>query len=264
MDDFDLTTTQMIGAWQAMCAASPGYVHGSDNGLEYVFSGLPIAFFNVAIVARRGVTAAALSDAARRACPLAASQNAPWLFVVTHEGLNDGVDAAQTLDPIGLVPLMPLTGMVAEAVEPPGPLPEGLQIEVPRDEDRLAAVLSVNALAYGMDLASGQSLMATPSYWTNRVPVVGSVDGKAVCTTAVFMVDGYRYVALVATDPAYQRRGYADAVMRHALKVAADMHGPRPTVLHATDAGRPVYERMGYRPIARHTLFIEKRFLEGH
>jgi predicted GNAT family acetyltransferase len=78
------------------------------------------------------------------------------------------------------------------------------------------------------------------------------------------MVDGYRYVALVATDPSQQRRGYADAAMRGALQHAAVVHGERPTVLHATDAGRPIYERMGYRTISNHTIFMEKAFVNGH
>jgi ribosomal protein S18 acetylase RimI-like enzyme len=78
------------------------------------------------------------------------------------------------------------------------------------------------------------------------------------------MVDGYRYVALVATDPSTQRRGYAEAAMRHALEVAAEQHGDCPTVLHATDAGRPTYARMGYVKISTHTLFMEGRFLDGH
>jgi hypothetical protein len=51
---------------------------------------------------------------------------------------------------------------------------------------------------------------------------------------------------------------------RHALDVAAATYGDAPTTLHATDAGRRIYERMGYQPIASHTAFIEKRFLEGH
>ena len=186
------------------------------------------------------------------------------MFIVTHEGLADGVDATQTLDAVGLAPMMPLTGMRATQVAPPASLPGGLQVEVPQDDGRCADVLNVNALAYGMDLEAGQSLMAKRSFWIDHVPVVGSIDGKAVCSTAVLMVDGYRYVALVATDPAYQRRGYADAVMRHALKVAEEVHGSHPTFLHATEAGRPVYERMGYEAIARHTIFLEKRFLEGH
>jgi predicted N-acetyltransferase YhbS len=78
------------------------------------------------------------------------------------------------------------------------------------------------------------------------------------------MVDGYRYVAFVATEPAHQRRGYGEAVMRHALDAAAAAHGEHPTILHATDAGRPIYARMGYEAVATHMAFIEKRFLAGH
>jgi predicted GNAT family N-acyltransferase len=80
----------------------------------------------------------------------------------------------------------------------------------------------------------------------------------------VILVDGYRYVALVATHPDHQRRGYADVVMRRALELSDQTYPDRPKVLHASDAGRPVYERMGYKPISTHTIFIEKRFLTGH
>ena len=52
--------------------------------------------------------------------------------------------------------------------------------------------------------------------------------------------------------------------MRHALEAAAAAHGELPTVLHATEAGRPVYERMGYAAISRHTFFIDKAFLPGN
>lgn len=86
---------------------------------------------------------------------------------------------------------------------------------------------------------------------------------SASCAT-VLLVDGYRYVAPVATHPAQQRRGYAEAAMPHALDVAAQTHGQRPTFLHATNAGRPVYERMSYAPVSTHTVFMEKRFLTGH
>lgn len=78
------------------------------------------------------------------------------------------------------------------------------------------------------------------------------------------MVDGLRYVALVATIAGQQRRGFADAATRHALESAATTHGETPTVLHATAAGRPGYERMGYRTISNHTVFMEKRFLQEH
>ena len=107
-------------------------------------------------------------------------------------------------------------------------------------------------------------MIGTRSFWKDHVPVVGWTGGKPASGAAVMMVDGLRYVALVATDPAHQRRGYAEAAMRRALDVAAERHGDVPSFLHATDAGRPIYERMGYTTVTTHTIFMEKRFLEGH
>ena len=135
---------------------------------------------------------------------------------------------------------------------------------MPRDDNGCSAVLDVNGLAYGMDLEAGKDLVGTPSFWANHFPVLGLIDGTPACSAAVMLVDGYRYVALVATDPGQQRRGYADAAMRRALELSAQAHGERPTVLHATEVGRPVYERMGYTAISAHTIFIDKAFLTEH
>ncbi len=180
MDHFDLTTTQLTGAWRTMCAGAPGYQHRSADGVEYIFSGLPIAFFNVAIVtARRRDSRGAGRRRPQCDARGPAAQQVPWMFIVTHDALEDGVDATQTLDAAGLAPMMPLTGMLATTVSPSASLPGGLQLEVPQDDERCADVLNVNALAYGMDLEAGQSLMAKRSFWASHVPVVGSVDGKA-------------------------------------------------------------------------------------
>jgi ribosomal protein S18 acetylase RimI-like enzyme len=186
------------------------------------------------------------------------------MFVVTHETLAPGVDAASVLDPAGLTPMLPLTGMRAERLAPATRFPEGLLLAVPGDDDSCTAVFDVNAAAYGVSLDACKPTYGKPAFWSGHVPALGRVDGTPVASAAVFMVDGHRYVALVATMPEQQRRGYAEAVMRHALDVAATTYGEKPTFLHATDAGRPVYARMGYQPVASHTAFIEKRFLEEH
>ena len=102
------------------------------------------------------------------------------------------------------------------------------------------------------------------AFWRDQFPVVALAAESPAACAAVMMVDGHRYVALVATDPPLQRRGYADAAMRQALANAASVHGERPTVLHATEAGKPVYVRMGYQVLATHTVFMEKRFLTEH
>ena len=125
-------------------------------------------------------------------------------------------------------------------------------------------MLDVNRAAYGMDLAASRPAYGVPAFWAGHVPVLGRVAGGAATSAAVLMAGGYRYVALVATDPAHQKRGFAEAVMRRALTIAEERYGPCPTFLHATDAGRPIYARMGYEAVSTHTCFIDKRFLAGH
>jgi GNAT superfamily N-acetyltransferase len=53
------------------------------------------------------------------------------------------------------------------------------------------------------------------------------------------------YVQWVSTDPAHRRKGYARAVMT-ALHDWATGQGVKVIDLHATYAGRPLYESMGY------------------
>jgi GNAT superfamily N-acetyltransferase len=263
-DDVDLSIRQFSQAWQLMTAGSRGYTRQAGQGIEYIFSGLPVGFLNAALLTGRDVSSDALTSHGAAAYAWARSRDVPWLFVVTHDTLAAGVDAAAALDGCGLAPMMPLTGMLAQRISPASRVPELLELTVPDEDPGCSALLDVNSLAYGMDLGASKPVIGTRSFWQDHVPVVGWTGGTPVSGAAVMMVDGLRYVALVATDPAHQRRGYAEAAMRRALDVAAERHGDVPSFLHATDAGRPIYERMGYTTVARHTLFMEKRFLEGH
>lgn len=265
MDDHvEFSVRQFAEAWRLMCTRVPDHTAAAVDGVEYIFSGRPIAFFNVAVITGRGIDSDALEARAERACAWSSNKGVPWLFIVTREALDPATDPVAVLDACGLAPIMALTGMYAQRVAPAAHVPDGLQLTVPQSDSECSAVVDVNAAAYGMDLESGKDLIGTRSFWTDHFAVLGLTAGRPACCAAVLMVEGIRYVALVATDPAQQRRGYADAAMRRALELSAEVHGERPTVLHATDAGRPVYERMGYAPITTHTLFMEKALLAGH
>jgi GNAT superfamily N-acetyltransferase len=50
----------------------------------------------------------------------------------------------------------------------------------------------------------------------------------------------------VYTEPGWRRRGLAERLMR-ALLAWADARGLSSVVLHASDEGRPLYERLGFR-----------------
>jgi GNAT superfamily N-acetyltransferase len=262
-DLVDLSIQQFAGAWRVMCAAAPGASIAAIDDIHYIFSGSTIAFFNIALVTERGIGVDRLKAHVEHARAWASAEKVPWLFVVTNEALASGVDATAVLEGCEFAPTMTLIGMLAQHVAPLTTIPNGLELTMPTDDAGCSAILDVNGLAYGLDLEAGKDLVGTCSFWARHFPVLGLIDGKPVCSAAVLMVDGYRYVALVATDPAHQRQGYAEAAMRRALELSANVHHERPTVLHATEAGRPIYERMGYKTIAAHTIYTDKAFLSS-
>ena len=263
-DDVELSLAQIREAWRLMCAPAAGPTIEDRGEIFFAFSGLPIPFFNIAVINERNLSGETLRSQAEAARAWAVDKQVPWFLLVTHERLLPGVDATVVLEDCGLVPAIPVTGMLAQRVAPAGRQPEGLRLGVPQDDAGCAALLDVNALAYAMPLDDAKPVLGRRGFWQDHFPVLGTAGDTPACCAAVLMVDGHRYVALVATDPAQQRRGYADAAMRHALEAAARVHGELPTVLHATDAGRPVYERMGYTAISTHKFFIEKAFLAVH
>jgi GNAT superfamily N-acetyltransferase len=261
-DEVELSIRQFVDAWRVICAASPTSSAMSGDGLECVFSGLPIGFFNLGMLTGHCVSGDQLESLAREAGAWAADKQVPWLFVVTHERLQDGVDAPSRLEQCGFAPVMPLTGMHARHLTPSNGMPAELELVVPEDDGGCASLCDVNGAAYGMALEAAIPVVGRRAFWQAHVPVLGLVGGAPASCAAVLRVDGHHYVAMVATTPGQQRRGYAEAAMRRALDLADRANGPRPTVLHATDAGRPGYARMGYSTISSHTVFMEQRFLE--
>ena len=55
------------------------------------------------------------------------------------------------------------------------------------------------------------------------------------------------YVFNIYTDPAYRRRGVAREIMLR-LMDDARQRGIKRVDLHATEVGRPVYEKLGFKP----------------
>jgi GNAT superfamily N-acetyltransferase len=262
--DVNLSVRQLCEAWRVMCRDAPGRRLASADGIDFIFSGLPVAFFNVAVLTHPSISASALRALAQAAREWAAEVPVPWFFVVTHDAIQPGVDATAILGECGLGAALPLTGMFAAQVPAVASAPAGLQITLSDADADCATLVDINSAAYEMDLDAAKVVLGKQAFWNDHVAVLGSVAGVPASGAAVLMVDGCRYVLLVATAPAHRRHGYAEAVMRRALEVAASAHGDCPTVLHATDAGRPIYARMGYAPISTHTLYMDAALLGSH
>ena len=89
--------------------------------------------------------------------------------------------------------------------------------------------------------------------YADRPHVVVAGAGVVLREQLPFPVDGGRGVRFgeqglvinVYTEPAHRRRGLAERVMR-ALLAWAETRGLSSVILHASDDGRPLYERLGF------------------
>jgi GNAT superfamily N-acetyltransferase len=175
-----------------------------------------------------------------------------WLLCLSPDMLPEGLRdrATEIRERYGLVPVVSMTGMVTGELAPPRrPLPQ-LEFRRVRAEDTRKEVARINAVAYQIPLAWGDEALDHPAMWGGGSHgYVAYVDGKPVSTATVLLLEQCHYVGLVATLPELQRRGYAEAVMRHAMAQAQEEAGPKQTVLHATAAGEPLYRAMGFHPI---------------
>ncbi|MDX2149211.1 MAG: GNAT family N-acetyltransferase [Bryobacteraceae bacterium] len=255
---FDLlleSNQQAAGAWKEFARRSETGVIVEHDGVIAAFSGGPIPFFNAQFLPEPCRDATEFERRARAAAAYGKASGLPWIFFLCHEWAPE--NAIEIATGAGLSPMMPLTGMVATELAPPRRALPPMEIVSAAGDKRVQdQVFLLNAAAYGMP---GEAMLAANTngfFAEGMYSAVGYVDGTPVSTATTFAVEGVLYVALVATHPDHQGKGYAEAVMRESLRMASQATGLTRTVLHASDAGHPVYLRMGYRDTATFTVLV--------
>jgi hypothetical protein len=147
-------------------------------------------------------------------------------------------------------------------LRPPGPgtvpRPDGVEIVEVRDPSTLDAftrtladafpVPEVQGLPYG---GYGPGVLKIPGWrmW------LATVDGEPVATSATHVGTGHVDIEWVSTRAEWRGRRIGEAITW-----AATLADPtKPAMLYASDAGQPVYERMGYLRLCRLTLWVGSR-----
>jgi GNAT superfamily N-acetyltransferase len=141
-------------------------------------------------------------------------------------------------------------GMAGDILPIPEPTHPSLEFARVDSEERLLSYADINCLAYDFPIEAGREGLAGSTLWKSGMhSYLGLEKGTPVSAAATIANHGCLFLALVATLPGKQRKGYGEAVVRKALYEGAKATGLTRTVLHATQAGAPVYERIGYRKV---------------
>ncbi len=145
---------------------------------------------------------------------------------------------------------------------PAGPIPEalpkGLRIVAVGDAAEAAAYEDVLVHAYPVPelqpFSPGCFLPAPALDAPGWRHWVGYLDDAPVATASAYDDGQFVHVEFISARPECRGRGVGKA-----MTIRATNHGSRPAVLIASDAGRPTYERLGYIPVSRHTLWAGHR-----
>jgi ribosomal protein S18 acetylase RimI-like enzyme len=92
-------------------------------------------------------------------------------------------------------------------------------------------------------------------------------DGKLAASAGMLIMDWpphpmhpegreRAYLLNVFVEPEFRRRGLANALVEQCMK-EAERRGIRVVTLHSSDAGRPVYEKLGFRSTSE-MMFVHK------
>lgn len=243
------TVTSLIDAWKLMVGRLPTARIEHSSGLATMFGHVPMPFLNLSAIDRTLVDEAELSAVLQLARARAASCQHGSILSLAEAWVP--ANWQQIIAEEGLAYVMNLTGMATNRLLPPRRPAPPLELRRIANVATATDLAMVNGQAYGMPQELVECICNMDLWHDDSFGYVGYVEGKAVTAAAAFPVAGTVYVALVATLPDLHGRGYAEAVMRHAVEQAQAAMGFGRIVLHASDAGRPVYAAMGFEGTTR-------------
>jgi hypothetical protein len=241
-----------IEAWKLMTGRLPSPHFSEADGLACCFADVPNLFFNLWIQSAAAATPEAFEAMLRIAGARAAASSHTVGGIIAEDWAPADWQARAAA--AGLAPMVPMTGMEAEDLAPPRRAPADLDIRRVVDAAGARDLALLNADAYGMPRELFGAMCNMDLWQDDSLAFVGYANGKPVSSSAALPVMGTVYIALVATSPGEQGKGYAETVMRRAVVEGQQAMGVKRTTLHATDAGKPVYAAMGYGAGARLVL----------
>lgn len=239
-------------SWHIIDGAAAGGEVLERDGLLLVSSALPVAWLNLAFVTRPLADPAA---AIARAAAFFDERSLP--FVVR---IREGVDIAaeRACEAHGL----PFSDMVPGLVQAPiagAPLPLAhLEVRAAANDADMQDHRKVMSASFGFPILMAVNLLRTQLIDAAGCEFyVGYLDGKAVASSALMASDGVAGVYNVGCVPDARKQGLGEAMTWHAVRRGREL-GCDVASLQASEMGRPIYERMGFRLVAPYRTFVRR------
>jgi ribosomal protein S18 acetylase RimI-like enzyme len=230
------------------------------EGVTVTSAAVAYSMFNSAVLTAPVASPRELERRIGRAAEFFAARGLGWSFWVCQgwmEGRVRGV-VADVCYGCGLHEVAEMPGMEAEGLAPAGRALPALEYRPvsERDAETRADFSYIMTAAFGVPLPVANKIYGSQSTWSGEFTGwVGYSEGVAVTSAATLATNAAVGVYAVGTPPSHRRKGYGEAMVRHALQEARAAGGAERSVLESSEAGLLLYRRMGYRAVTRYAVF---------
>jgi GNAT superfamily N-acetyltransferase len=227
-----------------------------------MYSGLEYGVFNISLLTREaGVTDAGLDAALSEAARYFKQRTKRWSFWLCEDLLDSPTRrrARQICNDFGLRPISYPPGMIAQKLLPPvRPLPK-IECRPVSDHSTRCAFAEITSICFEIPPGIANAVYGPQDAWNGAYRgFVGVVDNKPIAIAAVVEAAGALGIYSVATIPNQRRQGYGEALLRAAAHMARPKSNGEPFILQSTEAGHALYKRMGFRDVAKFTVYLTR------
>ena len=245
---------QFVTTWRLFARPFPQADLSDKPGLAVSWPGTHFPFYNIVFLTEELKDQDVLRDRMREAATHLRTSQVSGLFLVCLDRLSGAAEHnfGSILAQEKLVPAIPMTGMAGDILPLAGAPHPDLRFVRISDNNTIRIFAEINCAAYGIPAETALSLVDEHTFWKEQAyGFLACVGDEPVATATAIINENCIFLFLVATMPEAQRKGYGNAVVRHALNTAYAATGIKRSVLHATEAGYPVYLRLGYHPTGK-------------
>jgi GNAT superfamily N-acetyltransferase len=245
---------QFISIWKLIGRPFSQVDQTDKVGVAISWPNTSFPFYNCLLLTEQLTDARVLQSRVQEAAAYMRSRPTGGLFVVCLDNLSGSAkeNMASVLAEAKMTPSIPMTGMAGDILPLKATGHPDLRFKRISDETTIKDFAELNCMAYGIPVETSLSLVKEHTFWHEHAYGFVAYQGdKPVSTATAIVNEGCLFLFLVATASEARRKGYGAAVVRHALQSGHEATGIKRTVLHATDAGYPVYLQLGYHPTAK-------------
>jgi ribosomal protein S18 acetylase RimI-like enzyme len=255
--EFQLVADNLRESFRAIASSRTGGELRELHGVSIASAGVTFQMFNTAFLSGPVATETELKQRIRLPIGHFDDRGQEWAYWVCEDWIEPSARkrSRRWFEHYGLRLSTELPGMIADRILPPvRPLPH-IEVRRVRGAATWDAFCAIGSVCFHVPITWFREVFDNAAVWDRFISFVGYVDDEPVSTTSIVSGAGVIGVYNVATLPGSQRRGFGEAVMRHALAEVRKERGMERVILQSTPAGLRLYERMGFRKVARVAVY---------